>query len=122
MKTLERTETQTNGDRVEYVNPPVNIRETNEGYLLQAEMPGVTKAGLEITVENGELRILGRREDPELTGAYLHRESRRWNYRRAFDLDPAIDTSRIQARMEDGLLTLTLPKAEEVKPRRITVE
>ncbi len=51
----------------------------------------------------------------------VYRESRPLDYRRVFDLDPSIDTGRITAKMEQGILTLTLPKAEQVKPRRIQV-
>jgi HSP20 family protein len=127
MNTLTQTNQQraatANGgtQRVAYATPPANILETNEGYLLEAEMPGVAKDGIEVTVENGELVILGRRGDKDLPGTALYRESRPLDYRRVFDLDPSIDTSKITARMEQGVLFLTLPKAEEVKPRRIQV-
>jgi HSP20 family protein len=107
--------------RVAYVTPAANILETAESYVLEAEMPGVGKDGLDVTVENGELVIVGRRADKETPGAALYRESRPLDYRRVFDLDPSIDTGRITAKMEQGILTLTLPKAEQVKPRRITV-
>jgi HSP20 family protein len=107
--------------RVTYVTPVANILETADGYLLEAEMPGVAKDGIEVTVENGELIIIGRRADKELPGTALYRESRPLDYRRVFDLDPSIDTSKIKTRMEQGVLFLTLPKAEEVKPRRIQV-
>ena len=107
--------------RVTFVTPVANILETTDGYLLEAEMPGVAKDGIEVTVENGELVILGRRADRTLPGTALYRESRALDYRRVFDLDPAIDTGKITAKMEQGVLSLTLPKAEEVKPRRIEV-
>jgi HSP20 family protein len=107
--------------RVQFVTPVANIHETADGYILEAEMPGVAKDGIEVTVENGELVILGRRADRDLPGTPLYRESRPLDYRRVFDLDPSIDTGKITARMEQGVLSLTLPKAEEVKPRRIQV-
>jgi HSP20 family protein len=81
----------------------------------------VNKEGLEISVENSELTLIGRRALPTIDGTVLHRESRRENYRRAFELDPSIDTDRIMAQIEQGVVTLTLPKAEHVKPRKITV-
>jgi HSP20 family protein len=84
-------------------------------------MPGVSKEGLEVTIENGELVLVGRRTDQTFPGTLVYRESRPADFRRVFDLDPSIDTSKITARMEHGVLTLTLPKAEEVKPRRIQV-
>jgi len=107
--------------RVATVTPVANIHETAEGYILEAEMPGVGKDEIEVTVENGELVILGRRADKELPGEPLYRESRPLDYRRVFDLDPSIDSGKIKAKMEQGVLILTLPKAEEVKPRRIQV-
>jgi len=108
--------------RVSTLTPVANILETSDGYILEAEMPGVNKEGLDITVENGELIIVGRRAGKDAPGAAVYRESRQWDYRRVFDLDPAIDTARISAKIDQGILTLTLPKAEEVKPRRITVD
>lgn len=124
MKTLQR-EARPNAEstaRSEYVSPEVNIFETGEGYVLEAEMPGVNKEGLEITLEGTEITIVGHRSSPEaLPGQPLFRESQPWDYRRVFELDPVIDTAKISARMEQGVLTLTLPKSERVKPRKITV-
>jgi len=117
----QRTGTANGTQRVTYVTPVANILETSDGYLLEAEMPGVAKDGIEVTVENGELVIVGRRADKDMPGTLLYRESRPLDYRRVFDLDPSIDTGRITAKMEQGILKLTLPKAEEVKPRRIEV-
>jgi HSP20 family protein len=104
---------------LEYLSPGVNIFETSDGYVLEAEMPGVTKEGLEITLEGNEITIVGRRMDETAPGEPLFRERALADYRRVFELDPAIDTGRIAAKMDQGLLTLTLPKSEKVKPRRI---
>jgi len=106
----------------EYMVPEVNICETKEGYSLEAEMPGVNKDGLEILLEGNELTLVGHRQSQALPGEVLFRESASANYRRVFELDPAIDTSKVTARMEQGVLTLTLPKSERVKPRKITVD
>jgi HSP20 family protein len=118
-----RTENRTNGSQAQeqFVAPMATVFETNDGYTLQVEMPGVNKEGLEMWVENNELTIVGRRSMPAVQGTVLHRESRRENFRRAFELDPSIDAGKINAKIEQGVLTLTLPKAEEVKPRKITV-
>jgi HSP20 family protein len=104
-----------------YVTPGVNIFETKDGYILEAEIPGVTKAGLDITLEGNELTIMARREPVAAGGELLYRESAHADYRRVFELDPAIDTSKIDAQVVQGLLTLRLPKSERVKPRKITV-
>ncbi len=93
----------------------------NDGYTLQVEMPGVNKEGLEISVENNELTLTGRRSLPSIDGTLIHRESRRENFRRAFELDPSIEANKISAKIDQGIVTLTLPKAEQVKPRKIAV-
>jgi HSP20 family protein len=106
----------------EYVSPGVNIFETADGYVLEAEMPGVAKEGLELTLEGSEITIVGHRKPFTTNAQPLFRESRQADYRRVFELDPAIDTAKISAHMEQGILTLSLPKSERVKPRKITVE
>jgi HSP20 family protein len=104
-----------------FVAPEVNIYETKDGYQLEAEMPGVNKENLEITLEGHEITITGRPADETVSGTALFRERQGADYRRVFELDPAIDTARISARMNQGVLFLTLPKSEAVKPRLIAV-
>ena len=104
-----------------YVTPEVNILETREDYVLQAELPGVNKDGLEITLEGNELTLVGRRQRGGLKTPALYRESSNADYRRVFELDPAIDAARIDAKIEQGILTLRLPKSDRAKPRKITV-
>ena len=116
-----QTATRNGGSRVNHLTPLANILETKDGYVLEAEMPGVGKDGLDLTVENGELTIYGRRTPVEQKGREVYRESRSFDYRRSFELDPSIDTAHITAKIEQGVLTLHLPKAESVKPRKITV-
>jgi HSP20 family protein len=108
--------------RMEYLTPVVNIFETKEGYVLEAEMPGVSKAGLEITLEGNDLTILGHKTEVTLPGEALLKECSTAGYLRVFELDPAIDTAKIAAKMEQGILVLNLPKSEQVKPRKISVE
>ncbi len=105
-----------------FVAPEVNIYETEDRYVLQAEMPGVTKEGLEITLEGNTLMLSGHRSDEVVSGRALHRESRGKDYRRVFELDPAIDTQKISAEMRQGVLTLSLQKQERVKPRKIEIK
>jgi len=105
----------------EFLTPDVNILETKDDYVLEAEMPGVTRDGLDITLENNVLTFVGRRTESAPKAAALYRESRDADYRRSFELDPVIETDKISARMDDGILTLRLPKAAQSKPRRIAV-
>jgi len=111
----------TRRENEKFVTPSASIRETPDSYTLELEMPGVNKDGLEISIEKNELSIIGRRSSPTPQGTLLHRESRRHNYRRSFEIDPSIETDKIAARMNQGVVTLILPKAEQVKPRKITV-
>jgi HSP20 family protein len=112
-----------NGERAEeqFVAPAATVLENADGYTLEVEMPGVSKETLEMWVENNELTVLGRRSIPTVEGTLLHRESRSENFRRTFELDPSIDAEKISAKIEQGVVSLTLPKAEQVKPRKITV-
>lgn len=123
MNTTQEKElrTEARAVRVEYVMPPVNIYETTQAYILEAEMPGVDKTGLEVTLEGNEITLLGRRRVEKVSGEQLLRERNEADYRRVFELDPTLDTSKISARIEQGLLTLTLPKSAQQQPRRITV-
>lgn len=105
-----------------YATPLVNIRSTKDGYELMAEMPGVSKEGVEITVENGQLTLAGHRRPVQVSGRRIYRERREHDFRRVYELDPSLDASRVTAKIDQGVLTVTLPKAEAVKPRRITVE
>ena len=122
MNTLTR-ETR-GGDRAQteqFIAPPASVTESAEGYMLEIEMPGVKKGGLDISVENNELTVIGRRSLPAVEGTLIHHESRPENFRRKFEIDPSIDAEKISAKIDQGLVTLTLPKAEHVKPRKITI-
>jgi HSP20 family protein len=122
MNTLTRENRDADRAQVDqFIAPPASVIEAGEGYTLELEMPGVTKDGLDISVENNELTIVGQRSLPTVQGTLIHRESRPDNFRRTFELDPSIDTDKISAKIEQGLVTLTLPKAEHVKPRKISV-
>jgi HSP20 family protein len=122
MNTLTRENRDSDrGQTEQFVAPPASVLETGDGYTLEVEMPGVSKDGLDISVENNELTIVGRRSLPVVDGTLIHHESRPENFRRTFELDPSINANKISAKVEQGLVTLTLPKTEHVKPRKIAV-
>lgn len=105
-----------------FARPEVDIHETAAGYVLLAEMPGVAREGLDITVEDNQLTLTGRRAvEPATKSEALLRESHGLDYRRVFDLSPEIDRDRITAGVEQGLVTVTLPKAQRAQPRKIEV-
>jgi HSP20 family protein len=120
-KTETRPVRQTDGGQRAYLSPRVDILETKDAYVLEAEMPGITKDGLEILLENNELTLVGRRPAEKIEAELVYRESTPRDFHRVFVLDPTIDTAKIEAKLVDGVLILKLPKAEQVKPRSIKV-
>ena len=105
-----------------YITPLVDVQSTPESVVLRAEMAGVNKGGVEISVEDGNLILVGHRQALNVSGDPVYLERRPVHYRRVYELDPSIDTGKITARVEDGILTVTLPKSEKVKPKKITLE
>src|SRR5712671_5777594 len=104
-----------------YVIPPANIAATDNEYLVEVEMPGVDKAGLEVTVEGNELTIIGRRGVETPRGELYYSETPQADFRRVFELGPDVDTAKINAQMDQGVLRLRLPKSERAKPRKIQI-
>jgi len=104
-----------------FVVPAVNISSNPDEYLVEAEMPGVARDGLEVLVEGNQLTIIGRRQPEAQTGEFLYCESCPDDYRRIFEIASDIDTTKITAQMDQGVLKLRLPKVERVKPRRIPI-
>jgi HSP20 family protein len=118
----EETETrETSRPTQATVAPQVNVFETKDGYTLEAEIPGVGRDGVDISVNGNELTILARRQPEDATLQPLYRESADADFRRVFELDPAIDAAKITATVEQGVLTVHLPYSEQVKPRKIAI-
>lgn len=109
-------------DLAHTVKPHYQIKETADAWGVTVYLPGVAKEGLEITAEEGQVRIIGRRgwKQPEGWTA-LHRESAAVPFELALGHDHAIDADKIVAELRDGVLRLSLPKHETVKPRKIAV-
>ena len=104
-----------------YVRPRASITENGNGFVVEVEMPGVNKNGLEVTFENGELTLVGHRAPSQTDAELVYRESRPMDFRRTFELDASIDAARIGAQLDQGLLVLNLPKSAAAQPRRIEV-
>ena len=104
-----------------FLLPASNVIETREAYVIEAEMPGVNRDGLEITLEGNTLTLTGRRDltPPKATALYV--ESKPAHFRRIFEVEPVINASKITAHLEQGLLKVHLPKTDRVKPRKITI-
>ncbi len=103
--------------------PATDIYETSNEIVVLADMPGVTEKGLEVTLENNVLALVGHTDwtGPEDREA-LHREFGPAEYRRTFTLTEDIDREKISAKVKAGQVRITLPKAAKAQPRRIAVE
>ena len=104
-----------------YFSPTVDIYETDEAITLLADLPGVEKDKLDINVEDKQLTITGLVDEPENRLQSIYTEYGIGGYTRSFKLGDAIDQSKINAALKDGVLTLVLPKAEALKPRKIEI-
>lgn len=104
--------------------PALNILDDGESFKVQAELPGVKPADIDISVTGNTLTIRGERTTPEVPdGASWHRRERQMGrFRRSLTLPEQVDSSRVSARFESGVLEILLPRAESAKPRKITVE
>jgi HSP20 family protein len=109
-------------DLAHAVKPLYEIKETPDAFGATVYLPGVAKEGLEITAEEGQLRIVGRRAWKQPEGwTSLHRESVDAPFELVLAHDNAIDTEKIAAEVRDGVLRISLPKHEAIKPRKIAV-
>lgn len=90
--------------------------EDEKAYTIQAELPGVSREDLKVSVENHVLTVEAKRDAKE------GQAQRSFHYRRSFHLPETVDTTAISAQLQDGLLTLTMPKAEQAQPRQIDVK
>ena len=105
--------------------PAVDIYETDKHDLvLRAELPGMSREHIEVTVENGTLIIKGEKQfDPEVKEENYRRIERSYGtFHRSFTLPNTVDTAKVTADVKNGVLTITLPFKEEAKPRAINVE
>ena len=111
-------------ERIRYLRPRSSVLESKDGLLkVVLEMPGVKKDGLEIKIENNELRIVGRRErsQAESRRKFLLHERVDGDFVQTYTLDETVDQSKVDAVLEKGILTLTLDLKDQVKPRIIKV-
>ena len=104
--------------------PRVDVRDEENSYVLEAELPGTTEKDIDVKVENDLLQISTKKEEEkeEKNKGYLMRERRSASYHRSFVLPKDTDREKIEANFKNGLLTLTIPKTEVAKPRQIEVK
>lgn len=117
VETIERTRSR------KVFLPPVDIFETNDNIQLVADMPGVDENSVDITLEKNVLTIVGNVEPTIPEGFNLsYREYEVGDYQRSFTLSDAIDRDKIAASVQNGVLSVMLPKAEPAKARKIAVK
>lgn len=104
-----------------YFTPAVDICENEKELIVMVDMPGVTTDDVEIDLKENILSIIGKVTEPEEAGEALLTEYRTGNYFRTFRLTDVIDQGKISASMSDGVLKLTLAKAEKAIPRKIPI-
>ena len=102
--------------------PPVDLYETDDGWILVADIPGARKEDLDLEVDKGVLTIHARRDGDAPEGRVIHEEFERSDYFRSFPLSDQVDRTRITANVVGGQLTIALPKADAIRPRKINVE
>ena len=108
----------------ETVVPRVNVTENKNSFHLEAETPGMQDKDINIEVHNGVLTIKGYKEkEPDEKNENYHiREFNKQSFERSFKLSDLIDTGKVAAKIENGVLRVDLPKHEQIKPRKIEVQ
>lgn len=104
--------------------PAVDVAEEDEAYVVKVELPGVNKDDVKITLESNILTIRGEKKaESEVKEKNYHRTERSYGaFQRSFTLPTTVKNDRIDAVYKDGILSITLPKAEEAKPKQIEVK
>ncbi len=104
--------------------PAVDLRETDEAYTLEADLPGIKKEDIEVVAVDNTVTLKGERKDTrEARADGIHRFERRYGcFQRTFELPAGFKADEVAAKYEDGVLRVTLPKKEEAKPRQIEVK
>jgi HSP20 family protein len=125
VQTTPRQQPTAEGQRQQqhYVVPPVDVFENEASITLLADLPGVPREGLHVRVDGDSLLLeaTAATHGPE-NMELVYGEAQVPAYRRQFTLSRELDASRIEAQLRDGVLRLTIPKAEEARPRRIEVQ
>jgi HSP20 family protein len=102
--------------------PAINVYAHQDGIVITAELPGVKEGDLDITVHRDTVTLRGQRQDqPEAAQGYHRRERRSGPFGRTFSLPFQVDPERVEAKLSNGILTLTLHRPEHDKPKRIRV-
>ena len=104
--------------------PALDLHEDNDNFVVKIELPGMKKDDIDVTLEDGALSISGeRKSDEKFEGAEVYRSERFFGrFQRTVTLPAPVAADKIKAQYKDGVLTVTLPKTEEAKPKQINVQ
>jgi HSP20 family protein len=105
------------------INPAVDVHETDDDIVVTAALPGIRPDDIDVTITGQNLALRGelKADDTVEHGQYIYRERRFGSFNRSFQLPVRVDGDRADASFSDGILTLRIPKADEVKPRQIRI-
>ena len=105
-----------------WISPDVNIYENEENYFIQAVMPGVERTNIKVRIEDGHLILMGRISFDETNNrSYILKENQTGNFYRKFKFSESVDESKISAKLENGLLTVSLAKSDRIKTKIIDI-
>jgi HSP20 family protein len=104
--------------------PPVDIYETSDAYVLHADLPGLKREEIEVQLVENQITIRGnrKREEQVTEKGFRRYERAEGRFERNFRIKDGVDPAKVEAKFENGVLTVTLPKPEEAKPRQIEVK
>jgi HSP20 family protein len=104
--------------------PAVDVREEDDQYIVKTDLPGISKDGLDVTIQNNVLTIRGERKEQHEKKEKGYWHSERWSgsFHRSLELPAEVDASKVSASFKDGVLELRIPKPEQAKPRQIKVD
>lgn len=103
------------------LSPALDLVENSDGYVLSVDLPGVDKKDLQLTVENNLLTLEGEKKDAKDKKSFFRRETWTGSFRRTISLPPGTDGEKVKAELRNGVLTVSIGKKEELKPRQIAV-
>lgn len=110
-------------EKESWIAPLVDIYETMDDYFLTAQMPGVKKEDVKIKLEEGNLVIMGRIDyEQNSKNKYVLKETEIGNYYRRFKISESVDETKIDAKLENGILNVKLPKHDRLKPKTIEIK
>jgi HSP20 family protein len=111
-------------DRLNEMDAPFEVKETKEGYLFKADVPGIKESDLTINLSGNRLTVSGKRDEEKKqeTETYFSYERSYGTFARSFTLPEGIDGDKVQANLKDGVLSILVPKKPEAQPKKVAIK